>query len=664
MLSLVCRAAYLAAFLLSASVAKALPPEAKQSVVSVLPVWPGHVQGGSGARPGTAPEGSGVAVAPGIIATAWHVIEPAERIDVRLHDGRILSAELIAADPKTDVALLSVSAALPVLNAPEDVHLADPVCAIGNAYGLGLSVTCGVVSALGVSNAGFNPVEDFIQSDASINPGMSGGALLDQEGRLVGMISAIFASQADGNVGVNFAVSTALLQRVTNALLEDGEVRLPKPGWGLARPERQTLSRIAAPVVSVLEPGGPAERAGLQLGDLLIQIEGRRVQTPRDAIAALAVLPQDIQAFDVELERGGQRQTLAVVLETSTPQNPETTADCPYPEAVCMMRQAVFPVSSYDPVGSATRIAPDLLVTNRHVIGDRMDAVVHTPNGPRTARVIPSSYAGDLVILQVDGLPQNGKVADVSFDYGSGPFLSVGADVSREEVRVFEPGTLLAGPDSAGLRPRLHVTARMQPGVSGGALVNEAGMLVGIAVGGGEGRFEAMPAQALGELLDGRNGPDASVVTAQLGAAFASCDAAIVAADIRTIETECISAANPGQLLDASRTLAQASAFDAAARMTQHALDLVPNSLNTRVTHLVVLQLGARFEEMVPHARRAIDLAPDDPRVLRFAIQAGLWGNDPELAEDGYELLLDADPVQAQAARRFLDSAPPAPSRP
>ena len=152
-----------AALLLASAVAqpapaRALPAEVLESVVSVLPVWPGRPQGGAGGRPGVAPEGSGVVLRPGLIATAWHVVEPARRIDVRLSDGRILPARLAAKDAASDIALLRVDARLPPIAIAPAARLAQPVCAIGNSFGLGLSVTCGVVSALNVTDAGFNPV--------------------------------------------------------------------------------------------------------------------------------------------------------------------------------------------------------------------------------------------------------------------------------------------------------------------------------------------------------------------------------------------------------------------------------------------------------------------------------------------------------------------------
>lgn len=287
--------------------AYAIPPDTFQSVVSVLPVWPGKAQGGMGARPGTVPEGSGVVIAHGgLIATAWHVIKPAKRIDVRLADGRILPATVVGHDVASDIAVLRVKADLPTfVTAPQPI-LAQPVCTIGNTYGFGLSVTCGVVSAVDVSTAGFNEVEDYIQTDAAVNPGGSGGALVDTDGRLVGMVSAIFASRADTNIGVNFAVSARLLKRVVDDLSDDGVVTYVTAGWQLSRASRAQLAEVAGALVSNITPQGAAAVAGVEPADLILQIGSRRVLSPRDAAGALAlVLPGN--SVDVTLLRGGQK---------------------------------------------------------------------------------------------------------------------------------------------------------------------------------------------------------------------------------------------------------------------------------------------------------------------------------------------------------------------
>ncbi len=657
-------------------VANAVPRDTIDSVVSVLPVWPGRAQGGAGAAPGTAPEGSGVVLRKGVIATAWHVIEPASSIDVRLSDGRILPAKLIAKDVSTDIALLEVEMDLPSIEIAPAVELTDSVCAIGNAYGFGLSVTCGVVSAVDVTNAGFNEVEDFVQTDAAVNPGMSGGALVDSNGRLVGMISAIFSSKSETNIGVNFAVSPALLLRVADALLEDGTVRYPQPGWQLGRADRGQMSRLAAPVIQSVDEGGPAAVSGIRKGDLVVRIGERRIRTPKDAVAALAIVSSDAESVDVEIYRGGEAIVAELMLLSTTPvanaQRLETLGGCPHPEPVCIVRQAVFPVSSFDPVGSATRIGSNLLVTNRHIVGDRMDAVVHTPDGPRGARVVPSAFAGDLVLLEVSSLPESGHILDLEVESSDHPvFYAIGADISRQEVRVFDPGGLIARPAEGSTFARLHVAARMQPGVSGGALVDETGDLQAIAVGGGEGRYEAIPVASVRTLLDMRSDENAEEVTERLGTAFALCAQSMESFDngnengnnIDGLIDVCTSAGNQGQLLEAGRLLAQVGDFDAATAILDLAAEQVPNSINTRISLLVALQLSARFTEMTQHARWLMEMAPDDPQALRFAIQSGVWGGEPALAEEGYQALLKADARQAEAARRFIDNAPPAPKR-
>ena len=656
--------------------AHALPPDTLKSVVSVLPVWPGRAQGGAGRSPGVAPEGSGVVLRPGHVATAWHVVEPARRIDIRLSDGRILSARLVAKDETSDIAVLGVDAALPPIRIAPAPRLAQPVCAIGNAYGLGLSVTCGVVSALHVTNAGFNSVEDFVQTDAAANPGVSGGALVDAEGRLVGMMSAIFASGGDTNIGINFATSTALLLRVADALISDGRVRYPSPGWRLAAAGRERLARIAAPVVRRVGAGTPAAKAGILRGDAILRIGARRIRTPRDAISALAVLRDLATPLDVTLRRDGRQRVVALYLAArpmapAARAGPGPRADCPHPAPVCRVRQSVFPVSSFDPLASATRIGPTLLVTNRHVLAGRADAVIHTPDGARDARLVPSAYRGDLALLEVRGLPA-GFIPDLEGNVAEDDaFYAVGADIARKEVRVFAPGGLIARPAQGAELGRLHVRARMQPGVSGGALVNARGELVGIAVGGGEGRFEALPLAGVRALLALRGDASAAAVTRRLGAAIADCAARMDAirpgqrseADGDALRRACAATMNHGQLLEAGRILARSRDFPGAIALHGQAARQVPNSINARLSLLVSLQLAGRFDEMTGHARRLMRLAPGEPRVLRLAIQSGVWGDAPELAETAYRALLKADPRQAKAARRFIDDAPPAPRR-
>ena len=275
------------------------------SLVTVQPVWPGHAQAGEAGPPSaTEPEGTAVAIATGgYLVTALHVVDRASEISIRTADGRVMPAALVARDAATDLALLKIEADLPVLPRGPEPGLGEPVCALGNPYGTGLSVSCGVVSGLHRTGMGFNAIEDFIQTDAAINPGMSGGALVDGEGRLVGVLLAIFTGQSDSDIGINFAASLPLVVRVIDDLLARGTVAWSRPGFGvvpLTREERRTIS--GAKVRGVL-PGGPAAAAGLQRGDIVTRIGERRIHKASDVTAA------------IQLAKPGSSLTLAVTRE-------------------------------------------------------------------------------------------------------------------------------------------------------------------------------------------------------------------------------------------------------------------------------------------------------------------------------------------------------------
>ena len=189
---------------------------AAPSVVVIEPTWPGYNRPGFGAPPGTAPAGTGIFIGTGdrsnYLVTAAHVIARATEIEIVTEDGMRHAATVIAVDNQRDIAILETK----LKRRPIMLRLTDPAigehgCAIGNSFGLGLSISCGVVSAIHRRQVGFNPIEDFVQTDAAINPGGSGGALVDADGRLIGMIDGIFTKEADIDAGVNFAVSVPLL---------------------------------------------------------------------------------------------------------------------------------------------------------------------------------------------------------------------------------------------------------------------------------------------------------------------------------------------------------------------------------------------------------------------------------------------------------------------
>lgn len=293
----------------------AFDPKVMDSVVSVIPLWPGHKRGGeAGTPPGSAPEGSGIAVLPsGLIATSLHVVDRATEITVRLRDGRQVPATLAAGDPPTDIALLRITEDLPVLPVAPEPRLGAPVCAVGNQFGLDLSVTCGVVSATRRSGTGFNPVEDFVQTDAVVNPGSSGGALVDADGRLVGMLSAIFTKDSDANIGVNFAVSAALLMRVVGDLAEAGQVLRPRLGIRVSDLSAEEARREVGVRVIEVFPDSAAAAAGLQVGDYIVRVADREIRKAGGVTTAVQ-LQRRGDRITIELRRDGAAKTVEAVL--------------------------------------------------------------------------------------------------------------------------------------------------------------------------------------------------------------------------------------------------------------------------------------------------------------------------------------------------------------
>ena len=195
---------------------------ASPSVVSVLPTWPGYEKPGFGAPAGTAPEGTGVILSDqGLIVTASHVVSRATEVIIRDFKGNKYKSEIIFDDPGTDLAVIKTN----IKNKKIIINEIRPdvgseICLISNSFGLDLNITCGIVSANRKSGIGFNPIEDFIQIDASANPGSSGGAVVNAKGELVGIMSGIFTKESDTNVGVNFAISTELLIKTVKHLIK------------------------------------------------------------------------------------------------------------------------------------------------------------------------------------------------------------------------------------------------------------------------------------------------------------------------------------------------------------------------------------------------------------------------------------------------------------
>lgn len=281
---------------------------AMNSVVSVLPQWPG--------RPPNAdePEGSGVVIGDGrMIVTAAHVLGTANDVLVRTRDGHVVRAQIVAADKPTDLALLEIAEPLAALSMAGDARVGQEACAIGNAFGLGVSMTCGTVSAVHRSGVGFNTIEDFVQTDAAVNPGASGGALIDRKGHLIGILSAIFTKQSDANIGINFAVSAPLVERVVAGLAKTGQIGWHFAGLGLkAVPGKGSTGQLAAEVVRI-RSGSAGEVAGLKAGDRIVKAGDWRIRKPQDLRGALARLkPGDTVVLDYV--RSGQKLRTELIM--------------------------------------------------------------------------------------------------------------------------------------------------------------------------------------------------------------------------------------------------------------------------------------------------------------------------------------------------------------
>jgi serine protease DegQ len=263
--------------------------------------------------------GSGVIVArEGYVLTNHHVIDGADDILLVLADGRRINARVRGTDPESDLAVLKADASdLPAITFGDlaRVHVGDAVLAIGNNFGFGNTVTSGIVSALGRSQLGGNLFADFIQTDAAINPGNSGGALVDAAGRLIGINSTIY-SRSGGSQGIGFAIPVTLAQDVLAQIVEKGEVTR---GWFGVTPQdvdddaarTLALERAEGVLIVGMQRGGPADRAGLRVRDVVVDIEGRPTPNTSALLARIAQLAPGSSA-KVTVIRDGKPQVLEV----------------------------------------------------------------------------------------------------------------------------------------------------------------------------------------------------------------------------------------------------------------------------------------------------------------------------------------------------------------
>ena len=262
--------------------------------------------------------GSGVIVdaARGLVLTNHHVIDKAEEVKVTLGDGRALTAEVLGADPETDVAVLRIPAeglSAAALGDSDKLRVGDFVVAIGNPYGLSKTVTSGIVSALGRSGLEIERYEDFIQTDASINVGNSGGPLVNLRGELVGINTAILAP-GGGNIGIGFAIPVNMARNVMDQIVTHGGVNRGVFGVSLQEltpqlAEALKLDSRDGALVAAVRPGSAAERAGLRAGDFVVRLNGRAVRSAADLHLRLALLRIGDEVR-LDVVRGGRERRL------------------------------------------------------------------------------------------------------------------------------------------------------------------------------------------------------------------------------------------------------------------------------------------------------------------------------------------------------------------
>jgi serine protease Do/serine protease DegQ len=266
--------------------------------------------------------GSGVIVDAenGYILTNHHVVENADKIQISLINEVSLDAEVIGSDAATDIAVIKVDpqdlVELPI-GISDDVEVGDFVIAIGNPFGLGHTVTSGIISALGRTGISNNGYEDFIQTDASINPGNSGGALVNMNGELIG-INSVIISRTGNNVGIGFAVPSEIARSIMRQLLDFGEVRRGLLGVTITTIDEESAKALGAEVdsgalVSNIEPGSAAEKAGLLVDDIITRVDDKKIDNSRELANAIG-LKGSGEEIGIEFVRGGKSHSVTATL--------------------------------------------------------------------------------------------------------------------------------------------------------------------------------------------------------------------------------------------------------------------------------------------------------------------------------------------------------------
>jgi len=326
---------------------------------------------------------------------------------------------------------------------------------------------------------------------------------------------------------------------------------------------------------------------------------------------------------------------------------------CDAPAAVCAARGAVYAVSSFDPLASAVLVAPDLLVTNRHVVADQTRVVVRGKDGVTLAgTVVPTSFAGDLVLVSAPGL---GGIPAMLGESRAGALYAVGADRPDGTIRVYAPGAVVAAPAAGKPLARLHHSAYGQPGNSGGGLFDEHGRLVAIVTGGGEGRNDAIPAARLAQLR-AMSGPEHAAASAALGRAYRDCIEGLEHAVVDALEAACLASGNRQLIDNAARAFGEAEQYVTSAALFRAALAIDPNSLNSAIGLAVTLHRDDLWDEEAAILRDVVAAAPDDFAILRMAVQAGKFADDAVLIERALALIEAHFPEALDAAEAFVEN--------
>lgn len=271
--------------------------------------------------------GSGVIINAddGIVITNSHVVDKASEIQIILHDGRTMEAELIGSDPEVDIAVLKIDnddlEQISIANS-DQVEAGDFAIALGNPFGLGHTVTTGVVSAIGRSGLGIQGYENFIQTDASINPGNSGGALVNLDGELIGINTAIIGP-GGGNVGIGFAIPTNMAMSVVEQILEYGEVKRGRLGITIQDVTPELRKAFDLPnntkgvLISNVEEDSSAEKAGLKVGDVIVSVEGKKVTTTSQLRNAIGLRREGSKVLLGIIRDGDEKEIKASIGKTS-----------------------------------------------------------------------------------------------------------------------------------------------------------------------------------------------------------------------------------------------------------------------------------------------------------------------------------------------------------